>query len=229
MKKPLLMLALPILMLTACNDSSGKKQVVSYKEFQKMTERSITEGLLVNATFTVTFNFYNVNPETGEKTLNEGNSESIDFIADHARYYIKQTKYNSEFILENDNVYKKNNEGTYESMGMSYNNLDAYNKYGSAVRRMQYDIMGQKKNGKYSSTEGSIYYKMNDEDQTIYSVMYGKGNDGLDYFKNYVREYFYSPTIYHYFYVGIQSYSGTVPSLSWLINNTSENRWCFLR
>ena len=211
------MLALPILMLTACNDSSSKKQVVSYKQFQQMTEKSIIEGLLVNATFTINFSFYNVNPETGEKTLSETNSEIIKYVRDNTRMHIEQIKYRAEYILdfESDVAYQKRNDGSYESMGMSPNNIDAYSTtYGNAIRKVQYDIVDEKKNGKYSSSEGTIYYKINDDNQTTYSVMYSKGKDGKNYFCGFVREYFYSPTIYHYYYVGIQSYSGTVPPLS---------------
>ena len=217
MKKPLLMLALPILMLSACNESSNKKQVVSYKEFQQMTERSITEGLLVNATFTINFSFYNVNSETGEKTYNSENSEIIKYVRDNMRMHIEQIKYRAEYILDFDSdvAYQKRNDGTYESMGMSPNNINAYSTtYGNAIRKVQYDIIGEKKNGKYSSSEGTIYYKINDENQTTYSVMYSKGQDGKNYFRGFVREYYYSPTIYHHFYVGIQSYSGTVPSVA---------------
>ena len=96
---------------------------------------------------------------------------------------------------------------------MTPNNTNAYNHFGNAVRLVQYDIMGEKQNGKYSSTDSTISYKMNNEEKTEYSILYGKVKNNLDYFRIYERSYYYSSQAFFNYQVFIDEYSGTVPAI----------------
>ena len=100
MKKTLLLLAIPTLMLTACGKKSqAKKEAVPWKNFQEMTERSITEGLLVNATIRLAFDYYSVNASTGEKTKVDVNCQSYSIIKEGMKMYVEDRGMQFIFIL----------------------------------------------------------------------------------------------------------------------------------
>lgn len=206
MKKSLIVLALPVMLLAACNKGGANPGPISYKKLQQMGLASLNNGIMVEGTFSVSFRRYIV--ENGEKTLDQANSYNVEFSKKDNRVYFED-RYDYKYVLdlEQNKTYQKQGEGGYtELAGIQPEQLTDYsNTYYNSIVSTASQIQ-DKKTGNLYSTKSTITYESGDSKKTNYLFFY---EDEL--FASFNKSYYYSKEVFFSYNVIIDSYTGSVP------------------
>lgn len=215
MKKNLLVLALPMLLLAACNKSSGPNEgPVSFKKFQRMAYRTINLGIMKEGTFTLFNRAYNVNPETNEiGEYDPENSTSYNFIVNDQTIWYKQGGESIEYILDLENRVTYWKTSSWSVLDNSPTTSEGYLAYVGIVGVTSNQLSG-KKNGKYKSNSSYIHYdfKRSDKKGVInYSSRYDLEEEKLTSIERGYYDYQVSETKYYEATIENISYEGIIP------------------
>lgn len=214
MKKTLLVLALPALLLTGCNKKTVDEGPISFKKFQRMAYRTINLGIMKEGTFTLFNRAYNVNPDTNQiGEYDPENSTSYNFIVNDQTIWYKQGGNSIEYILDLENSVTYWKTSGWSVLDNSPTTSEGYLAYVGIVGVTSNQLNG-KKNGKYKSNSSYIHYdfKRSDRKGVInYSAMYDLEEEKLPYIERGYFDYQVSETKYYEATIENISYEGIIP------------------
>lgn len=211
MKKTLLALALPVMLLASCNKTVDNN-VVPFKQFQRMARNTFTRGIMTVGTFNVIVNVYDVDPETGEIGEKDyERSESYFFIKNGDLIYYKTGGASSEYILDFENNTTLRKAGnSWIDQGYSPNMSDGYLCYAAQIGSSANQLTDNK-NGKYNANGSFINYSYKRADGNGVFKYRCEYDLEIETFTN-VRRYYYESTT-HYYECEIKdiTYEGVIP------------------
>ena len=160
MKKTLVALALPVMLLTACNKQPVDNNYIKYREFQQMARNTISDGIMEHGTFTVIVVAYNYNSETGQRGDRDyERSETYNFIVDGDLMYYKEGESSLEYILDlENNVTLRKNSSIWIDQHEDPVTTNGYRCFAAQIGSCSNQLVGDK-HGKYNSNESLINYQ----------------------------------------------------------------------
>ena len=214
MKKTLLVLTLPILLLAGCNKKTVDEGPVSFKKFQRMAYRTINLGIMVEGSFRLFIRAYNVNPDTNEiGEYDPENSTSYNFIVNDQTIWYKPGGTSIEYILDLENSVTYWKTSDWSVLDNSPTTSDGWRVYTSIIRVTGNQLNG-KKNGKYKSNSSFIHYdfKRSDRKGVInYSSRYDLEEEKLTSIERGYYDYQVSETKYYEATIENITYEGVIP------------------
>ena len=214
MKKTLLVLALPALLLTGCNKKVVDEGPVSFKQFQHMAYRTINLGIMSEGTFTLFNRAYNVDPDTNEVgQIDPENSTVFNYIVNGRTIWYKQGGNSIEYILDLENSVTYWKTSGWSVLDESPTTSEGWLTYAGVVGTTANQLIG-KKNGKYKSSSGYINYEYKRSDRKgviYYSAMYDLEEEKLTQIERGYFDYQTTKTIYYEATIQDISYEGVIP------------------
>ena len=213
MNKKLLTLALPMMLLASCNNNAPKPSGMSFKEFQTLFRRNITNGIYKEGTFYIMKDYFDVDPETGNLVKDFDKSINCNYIRNYPEMYYTLGSSSQQFILNYDEnkTYVKNGEN-WRDYERSPSLMEGDALFNETVGRAMNEISG-KKNGKFSDNGRTLIYHY--KNTLVYSgeVKYRVDLDeDLDTITDLRIMYYSSELVYLDYTITITSFTGEIPA-----------------
>ena len=212
MKKNLLVLALPMLLLAACNKNSGPNEgPVSFKKFQLMAYNTLSRGIMEQGTFTVLYTAYQLDIE-GQKTDNIDYEHfgSFNYIVNGQEIYYQEGGSSLEYILDlqnNSALWKVGSNWVNKDIAPT--NTEGYLWYVASVGASSNQLT-DKKNGKYKSNTSLINYEYKRLDTS--GVFKYRCEYDLEEMKlTNINRGYYDSSLYYEVEIKNISYTGEIP------------------
>ena len=210
MNKRLLILAIPMMLLASCNNDTPKPSGMSFKEFQALIRRNITNGIYKEGTFYVMKDYYEVDPDTGNLVKNFDRSESCNYIRNGSEMYYAPNSSGQQFILNYDEnkTYAKANETWYD-YERSPNLMDGHRLFVESVE-VAINELSNNKNGKFTDNGKLLIYVYKNKyyGEVKYRVDLA---DDLETIIDLRRMYYSSESVYLDYTITITSFTGEIP------------------
>ena len=212
MNKKLLTLAIPMVLLASCNNDVPKPSGMSFKEFQSLIRRNITNGIYKEGTFYIMKDYFDIDPETGNLVKNYDKSLSCNYIRNLPEMYYTRGSSTQQFILNYDEnkTYAKNG-GSWYDYETSPNLMDGDALFNETVNRAMNELSNNK-NGKFSDNGRTLIYHY--KNTLVYSgeVKYRVDlKEDLETIDNFRIMFYSSESGYLDYTITITSFTGEIP------------------
>lgn len=156
MKKQLLFLALPVLLLSACNKSSAQGDSKAFKELRSAVRATLTNGIMNEGTFDVLNDDYVYDFETGEV----GHTVySFHFIKNRDLTWFKEDGVAYQYVLDYSTrtTYRKLTS-SWEVIDEDPNSTPGALEYGATINVAANELTDNQR-GKLTETSNTVFYK----------------------------------------------------------------------